>query len=91
MCDQGATNRATIRELSNDTSIKNSGVYFYVIHPKIFIIFEPPHLLKSTRNAFFKYIIRFSKSKYAKSEYVKMCFAIDKRRKYQSLRYMDIH
>lgn len=33
--------------------------YFYVNGQKIFYIFDPPHLLKSTRNNFFKYQLSF--------------------------------
>lgn len=59
VCDQGATNRAAIRDLSADKNIVKKGPYFVVNNKKVFTIFDPPHLLKSTRNAFFNIIFAF--------------------------------
>lgn len=41
--------------LSNNLNITPSRPYFEINNKKIFYIFDPPHLLKSTRNMFFKH------------------------------------
>lgn len=48
ICDQGSTNRAAIKQLTGDRSISNPGPYFFINSQKIFTIYDPPHLLKST-------------------------------------------
>ncbi|CAG9112952.1 unnamed protein product [Plutella xylostella] len=57
VCDQGATNRAAINSLLEDTRttcIKEdkewSGGYFQLGNSKIYPIYDPPHLLKGIRN-----------------------------------------
>lgn len=56
ICDQGTTNRKAIKCLmrrdNNDELFKP---LFMVNGKEIIAIFDPPHLLKSTRNDLFKY------------------------------------
>lgn len=63
-----------------------SSPYFFVNGKKVYTIFNPPHLLKSTRNAFLKYNIQFDKEKIAKFDHLRQCFSIDKRKRFQGLR-----
>lgn len=96
VCDQGSTNRAAIKELKKASLVSDFNPYFIVNSDKIFTIFDPCHLLKCTRNAFFKYIIHFCGNKMAKLSHVKSCFAIDKCKRFQGLHrireaYFNIH
>lgn len=57
VCDQGATNLAAINSLINDTSAHYSstntnytGGFFVVDREKIYVLYDPPHLLKGIRN-----------------------------------------
>lgn len=75
-CDQWVINSAAIRKLSTDPTIEKPRENFYANKHKFFIIFVPQYLLKFTC---FNQNISFSKSKYARSEYVKMWFVIYKR------------
>lgn len=84
ICDQGCTNRSAVRQLCLNTP--RGAPYFSVNSEKIFTLFDPPHLLKSTRNAFFKYNIRYKPNKVANSDHVKQCFDIDKKKRFQGLR-----
>lgn len=86
ICDQGSTNRAAIKKLTSDSSNEKPGPYFVINKQKILTLFDPPHLLKSTRNAFFKYNIHFGKNKVAKLVHVKQCFSYDKAKRFQGLR-----
>lgn len=88
VCDQGATNRKAISDLCKENSSQNEepGSHFVLNNHNIFTIFDPPHLLKSTRNALLKYIIRYNKVKTAKMEHIRQCFNIDKKRRFQALR-----
>lgn len=45
--------------LASKMHVSKECPYFYVNGQKIFYIFDPPHLLKSTRNNFFKYQLSF--------------------------------
>ncbi|ENN76562.1 hypothetical protein YQE_07012, partial [Dendroctonus ponderosae] len=62
VCDQGATNRKSISNLCLETQNRNyePNPYFKINNHKIFTLFDPPHLLKSTRNALLKYCINIS-------------------------------
>lgn len=91
VCDQGPTNRKAIASLL----CGNDEPFFTVNNQKIFAMYDPPHLLKNTRNALFKYNIKFDSCKTAKFEHIKHCFNIDKQRRFQALRqlreaYFDI-
>lgn len=50
VCDQGGTNRAAINKLVGAVSPGELRDYFYHKDRTIFTIFDPPHLLKCTRN-----------------------------------------
>lgn len=84
VCDQAATNRAAITLLSKN--IVERGPYFLINNHKVFTIFDPPHLLKSTRNALIKYNIQYNITKTAKIEHIRHCFQIDQKKRFQSLR-----
>ena len=87
VCDQGPTNRAAINQLTKEKAVLDKpGPYFIVNGDKIFTLFDPPHLLKSTRNAFLKYNVLFSNTKIAKFEHIKQCFHIDRMKRFQALR-----
>lgn len=95
ICDQGSTNRSAIKQMCSSATSEYTGPYFYVNNQKIFTLFDPPHLLKSTRNALFKYNIQFGTNKTAKVIHIKKCFDIDKLKRFQGLRrirqsYFDI-
>lgn len=84
MCDQGATNRSALKLLCKDESIP--GPYFTINNHKIFTIFDPPHLLKNTRNALLTYKIKYGKNKTANIEHIRQCFYIDKNKRFRGLR-----
>lgn len=84
ICDQAATNRAALNLLCENNI--RSKPFFQVNNHKVFTIFDPPHLLKSTRNALLKYHIHYQHSKVAKIDHIRQCFHIDKRKRFQSLR-----
>lgn len=86
VCDQGPTNRAAIEQLSNDKRDNIPSYYFTVNDKKIFTLFDPPHLLKSTRNAFVNYNIQFENTKIAKFQHIEQCFQIDRTKRFQALR-----
>lgn len=54
--DQGAN----FYSYANKMYVSSERPYFFVNGSKIFYIFDPPHLLKSTRNNFFKYYLEVS-------------------------------
>jgi hypothetical protein len=82
ICDQGSTNRKAISDL-----IKSSNEPFFSVNgQKIYALYDPPHLLKNTRNALYKYNILFDDHKLAKFEHIKQCFDIDKTRTFQMMR-----
>ncbi|XP_030746849.1 uncharacterized protein LOC115875516 [Sitophilus oryzae] len=85
VCDQGATNRCAITQLCRENSNRPEP-YFVLNDHKIFTLFDPPHLIKSTRNALLKYIIKYSNTKFAKMDHIKQCFYIDKTKRFQALR-----
>lgn len=51
ICDQGASNCALARRLD----VSPSRPFFTVDQSKIYFIFDPPHLMKTTRNLLLKY------------------------------------
>lgn len=59
ICDQGSTNRAALQNLvashPSNIDIGDHGLIFKINDDDIAVIYDPPHLLKSTRNAFLKY------------------------------------
>lgn len=83
---QGSTNHAAIYQLSNDISVSWPGPYFYVNDKKIFTVCDPPHLLKSPKNAHFKYNIHYVEDKIAKLCYIKKYFSVDEQNGFQGLR-----
>lgn len=83
VCDQGPTNRSAIFQLSQESD--RPGPYFNINQHKVFTIFDPPHLLKSTRNAFMKYDIK-SKDQVAKFSHIRQCYKFDQQRKFQAMR-----
>lgn len=72
VCDQGATNRGAISYLKKDAVnvLKESKCEEYVVRVSgvdLFIMYDPPHLLKGLRNNMMKYDILFDRdSKRAK-------------------------
>ena len=82
VCDQGPTNRAAINQLSNG----NGEPYFYLNNQKIITLFDVPHLLKSTRNAFLNYDIETSPGVYAKSDHLITAFELERDRRFQNVR-----
>lgn len=83
ICYQGIANRTAIKLLVSDKSITRPGPYFYVNSQKVLMIFDSPHILKYTRNAFLKYNIEFGTRKISKIEHMKRCFATDKKKRFQ--------
>ncbi|KAF2880292.1 hypothetical protein ILUMI_25888 [Ignelater luminosus] len=81
VCDQGSTNRSAIRQLTKD----QLGPYFYVNWQKIVTVFDPPHLLKNTRNALLKYNIIFEDDKVAKFEHIVSAYNLDKKKRFRQL------
>ena len=47
ICDQGSSNRSF---LETNEHVNSTQPYFYVNNQKIFVMYDPPHLLKSIRN-----------------------------------------
>ena len=45
--------------LVNDLGVSSQQLYFEMIGRKYFVIFDPPHLLKSVRNNLIKYRFEF--------------------------------
>ena len=46
ICDQGSNNRAVFEQLK----VSESHPYFVVKDTKIFVMYDPPHLIKNIRN-----------------------------------------
>jgi len=64
-------------KLAKDLEITYKIPYFTIDNQQIFFIFDIPHLLKTIRNMFLKYIFIFNKF-LAKMEYVKKFYERDK-------------
>lgn len=84
VCDLGTTNTSAINQLVQ----KSSDPFFIVNGKKVFTLFDPPHLLKCTRNALYKYDIQFGEGLHqiAKWSHIRGCFEIDKKKRFQALR-----
>lgn len=83
ICDQGSTNREAIKTLVS-ANLDRPGPYFIVNGKKI-TIFDPPHLLKDTRTALFKYNIKFENNKIANAQHIIDTFHLDQQRPFQAL------
>lgn len=56
ICDQGPSNIGLLKQLN----ITPESPLFIVDNTEIYFFFDPPHLLKSTRNNLMKYIFKFN-------------------------------
>ncbi|XP_018371203.1 PREDICTED: uncharacterized protein LOC108766419 [Trachymyrmex cornetzi] len=77
VCDQGSTQRRALSELSKENNVKQTSYTFMVRSEEIVIIFDVPHLLKNTRNALLRSVIKFDTHKVAKFEYIHNDFKVD--------------
>lgn len=85
VCDQGPTNRSAMSQLCSESDNEKNSCYFNVNNQSVAVIYDVPHLLKSTRNALQKCEIEFEPGKFAKFEYVKRAFKLDKEKKFPIL------
>lgn len=79
VCDQGPTNQRLFSQLG----VSPERPFFVFGKSTIFALFDPPHLLKSTRNILPKYNIRFGGSKKAKWSAIEYFYAKDSRNVYK--------
>lgn len=86
ICDQGPTNVSCIKQLISESRNETEDPIFYINGQKIIAIHDPPHLLKLTRNALFKYNIRYETKKVAKMEHIINCYRLDQQKRFQCMR-----
>ena len=74
ICDQGSNNRSFLQKLEKVSIDKP-----YIVHNtnKVYIVYDPPHLLKNVRNNFMKSNYKYDSTK-IKWEYVVDIYNIDK-------------
>jgi hypothetical protein len=77
--DQGPN----FQQLVNRLGISVEAPFFMHNEQKYFYIFDPPHLLKSTRNNLFKYPFHFSENKIAKWDVIKEFYIEDKKQSFR--------
>jgi hypothetical protein len=76
VCDQGANNRSLFTKLG----VSVDKPFIEVNQNKVYFLHDPPHLLKSVRNNFRKYNVKFSGG-VAKWEHVKKFYDCDSKQK----------
>jgi hypothetical protein len=77
--DQGPN----FQQLVNRLGVSVEAPFFMHNEQKYFYIFDPPHLLKSTRNNLFKYPFHFSEKKVAKWDVIKEFYIEDKKQSFR--------
>ena len=65
VCDQAATNRSALSLLCFESKIPNSSDKFLVENHPIYVMFDVPHLLKSTRNALLTCKLEYKPNQFA--------------------------
>lgn len=75
--DQGSNNRS----FASSVGVTPESPYFFVENKKIFYIYDVPHLIKSTRNNFFKYTFKTPEGPTSKS-YVEILYKTDKAKRF---------
>lgn len=78
VCDQSSTNQAALSQLSCENDNNPLPYTFRVNGEEVCIIYDIPHLLKSTRNALLRCGIEFERGKMAKFMYIRKAFELDR-------------
>lgn len=77
VCDMGSTNIGAFNALSQFPGGSRDGGFFTVDNSKIYAVFDPPHLLKATRNNLLNHDFHFGKGLIASWKDIEEFYSID--------------